>query len=322
MIKIKNSILSISILFYLSGCSLPQQITGEYYLQQQKYKNGIEFFQQKISQDDQDSTSYYYLGRFLLAKNKTKEAIPYLEKAIKLDNSKSNYYSWLGVSYGTLDLYKEEMKAYKKALLLDKKNIQALTYLAHNYFDSNLYIKALNYYNKVLKISPQNQTSLYNRALILGKLERTPEQLQAYKEYLSYYPFGTLARKSVTQINKIGNFDYENLSLAYQNTTIKSIKFKPLSTDIDINSKESLNIIGNILSKNKKINLHIISYQLNNKKLAKEKVKKIKTYLLKRFKTIDPYRLKLSWFDNPKIKKFGNNKYILNEYIQFIAEVN
>ena len=162
---------------------------------------------------------------------------------------------------------------------------------------------------------------MYNRALCLEKLGRTPEHIDALKEYLEYYPYGLLARNSVDKLNFKGDFEYRNHLIGLRTVTLKEIRFKPFSDDITYDSRLSLDVLGSLLSKVPDISIHIVSYQLKNKELAKLKARKIKGYFLHNFKNINSERLKLSWFDVPKKVKVNGNTYTLNETVDFITIV-
>ncbi len=307
------------IFLIFTGCSATKQFMGEYYLQQNNYDDGYKHFKKEVSADENYAVTHYYYGRFLLAKDEPKKALKHFKKAIVLEAKNSDYYSWLGVTYASLKQYNNEKSAYLKALTLDKKNLLALTYLAHNYFDKKEYIKALQYYRASLKLIPESQDVLYNRALSLNKLGRTPEEKIAWKEYLSYYPAGALARNAVKQLNEKGNFEYKNHLIGFKTITLRNITFKPLSAELNSDSKPSLDVLGEILSDNKKISIHIVVYQLKNKILAKQKAKSIKRYLLTKYPKININRLKLSWFNQAKRVVISKRRYQLDETVDFIT---
>lgn len=309
------------ILFFLSGCNFTKQIAGEYYLEGKKFDKGYEHFKKNVDKNPKDSSSHFYYARFLLIKKDYKLARYHFEKAISLNSKKSEYYSWLGVSYSKLKLFSKEKDAYLKAISLDKNNLQALTYLAHSYFDSKQYTKALSYYQRVLKLDEYNQSALYNVSLILKKLKRTPEEKHSLKKYLEYYPSGVLARKAVNRLNYYGVFEYKNHIIGIKTITLKQIQFEASSNRLLTQSKSSLDVLANILNNDKKLSIHIVAYQLNNKNLAKEKTKAIKQYILKRYPKIESKRLKLSWFNKSKKFKIYKKKFIEDETIDFITVV-
>ncbi|MFA9374950.1 MAG: tol-pal system YbgF family protein, partial [Poseidonibacter sp.] len=200
--------------------------------------------------------------------------------------------------------------------------LQSLIYLAHNYYDKNEYLNALKYYSKALKLSPSNQISLFNRAMLLNKLKRTAEEKQAWLIYLDYYPAQILSKDAVRYLNNLGNFDYKIHIIQNNSLILKDISFNPFSLEIKNESKDSLDLLAKLLSKNQKLKIHIVSYQKNNKKLAKQKAQTIKKYILNKYSNIDSSRLLLSWFNKSKKVKTTNKRYILDESIDFITVIN
>ena len=310
-----------SFVIFFSGCSFTHIVVGEFYLNEKKYNSGVEYFSNNIAQNNVDSSSYYYLGRLLLAQNKPKLALKKFKSAILLDNTNPDYYSWLGVTYSSLKISNKERYAYLKALELNSEHLQTLTYLAHSYFDANEYENALSYYEKVIKLSPYSQTAIYNRAIVLNKLKRFPEEKVALKIYLNNFTNGSLARNATKNLNVMGDFDFRNYIIGMRTITLKKIEFKPFSSEIDFYSRDSLNYLGEILKNNKKVKIHIIVYQQANRQLAKDKAKEIKKYILNKFSNIDKNRLKLSWFDVPKVVVYNGKTYKLGQSVDFITDL-
>lgn len=304
-----------------SGCTFTQVVVGEYYLSEKKYNSGVTYFNKKVSKNNLDSASYYYLGRLLLAQNRSKQALVEFKNAIALDNTNADYYCWLGVAYSSLKKLDKERYTYLKALELNSKHLQALTYLAHNYNDANEYENALFYYKEVLSLSPFSQTALFNHAILLKKLKRYPEEKLALKEYLKYYVDGSLARNATVNLNLLGNFDFRNYIIGIRTITLKRIEFKPFISEIDYNSRDSLNYLCDILSRNKKVKIHIVVYQEGNEQLAKDRAKSVKKYILEKSEKIDPNRLKLSWFGVPKVIIKNGTTFKLGESVDFITDL-
>lgn len=315
-------IVSLIVLLFFSGCSIyssKYKQDGEYYLQNKDYENGYLYFKKEIFKNKNNDLIHYYYARFLLAKNEPRLALKHLNKAISLNDANTIYHTWQGVAYSSVKNFSKEQEAYENAIKLDNKNVQALTYLGHNYFDQKKYILALYNYSKVLELNPQNQMALYNRALCLNKLKRKPEELQAWILYLDYYPSGYLAVKAVEYLNNLGNFDYKNHVIGIRKVTLKNITFKTFNDEISTASISSLDVVGMLLTKFKSISIHIIVYQLNNKKLAEQKANSIKKYLLSNYSEIDADRLKLSWFNQSKKISVNKKKMKLDETVDFIT---
>ncbi|MBN1254587.1 MAG: tetratricopeptide repeat protein [Deltaproteobacteria bacterium] len=297
-----------------------KQITvGQYYLDQKKYQKGIEVFRQEVHLHPNNGEAHYYLGRFLLAENHEKEALDYLKRAVELSSKKADYHFWLGVAYGFNKSKDLERESYLSALKLDENHVQALTYLGHNQLERGKYKEALNSYSKALTLWPENPSALYNRALIMKQLGRTPEEKTAWKIYLASYPAGAMARLAVVHLNALGDFSYRNYLIGLRTVTLEKIQFEPFTTKISEDSRPSLDFLGNILKNKNKLSIHIVVYQKKNKELAEARAKSIKKYLLKEFNEIESSRLKVSWFDVPERIKINKTTYQENESINFIT---
>ena len=319
MRKILHTMTLFIILALFTGCAITKTVVGDFYLEHKKYDSGQKYFKNKLKENNSDASSQYYYGRFLLLKKNEKEALVHLKKAVALDNKNADYHSWLAIAYSRQKEYNKEREAYLKALKINKNHLKSLTYLAHNYYEAKEYKNALKYYAKSLKLQKFNHASLYNRALSLNKLRRMPEEKLAWLAYLEYYPSGLFAQKAVRFLNTLGSFDYRNHIIGIRTLTLKNIRFENFEATIDNSSNSSLDLLGKILNKKTKIDIHIVVYQQNNILLAKEIAKCILKYLLKKYPNIDASRLKLSWFDTAKILLINKRKYIRGEHVDFIS---
>ena len=188
------------------GTSLKLHAQGRHYLETRDYKKGESLFRRAVKENPANPAANYYLGRFLLAKQKNEGALSYLKKAVSLDPKDADYNFWLGLAYGENGKRKEERQKYKKALALDPKHLQSLIYLGHSQLRSKEYNDALVSYKKAMKIWPFSPSALYNRALIMKILGRTPEAKLAWLEYLDLYPAGALARRATDHLNLLSDF--------------------------------------------------------------------------------------------------------------------
>jgi len=70
----------IAFIFLITGCAarsgpgvlttMGSKIKGEYYLQGEKYDQGVAEFQERVAQTPSDAAAHYYLGRFYLIQKK------------------------------------------------------------------------------------------------------------------------------------------------------------------------------------------------------------------------------------------------------------
>jgi tetratricopeptide (TPR) repeat protein len=257
-----------------------------------------------------------------LAADSALSAEPALQKAVGLNPNDADYHFWLGVAYAANSKPSAEQESYLKALAIDEKHLQSLIYLGHNRYDAKAYEGALNYYTQALELSPEIPSALYNRAMTLRLLRRAPEERVAWKSYLEIYRSGAFARQAVQYLNAHGDFQYRNYRIGRRMVTIKAIEFSDPASELSRESKTSLDYIGNLFKETSNTTLHIITFQLGNRRLAEKKAKIISTYLHRRCPRIQPERIRVSWFNEPQRIRTGEEESQLDESIQFFTMQN
>ena len=313
------------LVFLFSGCAVKEfgsnlkyNIKGEYYLQEKKYAGGRQSFLKALQEDPANAQVNYYYGRFLLAEGEAKTALPYLEKAAQYNPGESDYHFWLGTAYGENGLPKQERASYRTALRLDPEHGQALTALGNNLLRAGELDQSYNLYRKALHIWPEDPQALYNRAVILRKLGREPEEKVAWREYLDSYPAGRFALIATDRLNSLGDSSYRNYQLGARTLTLSEISFMPLSAELSPAARPSLDLLGAAVANMNKGELHIIVYQQNNGQLARKRAIAIRHYLERKFPQLKTHkRIRLSWFDVPEERTVLGKKLVLSESVQF-----
>jgi tetratricopeptide (TPR) repeat protein len=300
----------------LFGCS---DITGTYYLRNEKYDQGIKAFEKAQHDNPNDPAVNYYLGRFYLAQEKGQQALPYLRRAVRLEPDRANYYFWLGVAYWTVTDFEGERKSYLRGLELDKDYLPARLYLGHNLLDNGEWKGALSQYDEVLKRDPYNPEALYNKGLALQHLNRPAQEIQAWKTYLNYYPDGKWALRAVEHLNSLGGFSYRNFTIGYRTVPLRGITFAPESFRLLSVSLPSLEVIGSILKVNKEIELKIVGYKQGDPALALARAKEVREYLLNHFPAVSPSRLHYEGKGQSEKVKTSAKVYSLKESISFVT---
>lgn len=312
----------------LGGCaateiayiSVKNYTQGEYYLQNEQYEDCIAQFTSEVERYPSDANAQFYLGRCYLAVEKNRAALTHLKKAVTLDQGNPDYHFWQGVAYAANGNTRSELKSYEEALAINKNHVQTLVYLGHNRFEAGQYRASLGYYNRALRQEPSIPQALYNRALALRKLNRTPEEIEAWKTYLDVYSDGTFARRAAQYLNEYGRFDYRNHILGKRTVTLHQIQFAPSSARILKVSTLSLKELAGIAARNTNLVLHIVAYQKNNLKLAEMRAKSVKKFILDQERGIDGPRVKVSWFDKPETVKSGPKTHLLDSSINFFGQ--
>nr|WP_321258973.1 tetratricopeptide repeat protein [uncultured Pseudodesulfovibrio sp.] len=312
------ALLLVLIVLGMAGCA---KVVGPYYLEQEKYADGIEILGEHLQENPDDASSAYYVGRYYLALDKPEQGLPYLEKAVSLEPDNADYVFWTGVGYwATLDFEREEA-AYKQTLRLNPEHISANLYLGHGYVDRGEWTKALAQYDKVVALDKYNPEALYNRAVALDGLGRTSEEIAAWKKFLEYYPDGSLAMEATVQLNLQGNFLYRNFIIGKRNVTLKSMTFKPGTTSLDVDSRASLNVLSAMMLANEQLSLHIVSFQQGDAERAKVNAKAVRDAILRGHSDIDSSRLLLSWFGTAESIDYGKKTFTLERSVKFVTEV-
>lgn len=303
------------------GRSVKNSVKGDYYLQAKDFKKGRESFKVEVKQNPKSSSAHYYYGRFLLHENNSKLALTHLKKAVALSPKNSNYHFWLGIAYSANHQPKREEKSYRTALTVNPRHLQSLIYLGHTQLESKKFTKALELYTQALNIWPDSPSALYNRALALKKLGRTPEETIGWHEYLTRYQSGSLARQAATHLNNLEDFSYRNYTLGKRVITIRQITFTPFTSTISDISKESLLLVGSVFSNMKNDTLQIVMYQKNNKLLAKQKAIAIKRFITEAYPEINPKKIGMSWFSTPQKININNRAFTVAESVDlFISK--
>ncbi len=297
-------------------------LTGTYYLDNEKYKEGIEAFSKEIETNPENAQAHFYLGRCYLAENQPVAACRHLQKAAQLSSDKADYHFWLGVAYAANKDRLLERKSYLRTIELDANHVQAWTYLGYNQMESSEYQSALNSFNKVLTLAPDHPSALFNRALVLKRLGRTSEEKPAWKKYLSFYTGGLMASQAATSLNEMGDFEYRSYLIGKRTITMKTAFFAPAAATLLPETQTNLDLLGEILKNNKSLAIHIVTYKERNKKLAEMRAKSVKAYLVNnRSFNIQPTRLMVSWFDVREEIKVGKRIFRQNESVNFITAV-
>jgi tetratricopeptide (TPR) repeat protein len=321
-------ILPVILISGLVGCaatenalvSVKNYAQGEFYLENESYNDCTRQFAGEIAKRRDNAKAHYYLGRCRLALDESRSALASLQKAVALDQGNPDYHFWQGVAYAANGQPQLERQSYQEALVIKPDHVQALVYLGHNRFDARRYRSALGYYNRALKQDPAIAAALYNRALALRKLQRTPEEINAWIAYLDRYPNGAFARRAATYLNLYGRFDYRNHTIGKRTLTLAQVRFKPSSAQIRKESFPALKNLARVTARSPELVLHVLAYQKNNRKLAEMRAKSVKKYLLAQESRIDGARIKVSWFDQPESAKIGKQINRLDSSINFFGQ--
>ena len=315
-----HGLLLVAGIFLLSGCAVTDigsTLRGDHYLMTGDYRAGEASFRQSVRERPDSAANNYYLGRFLLAEDRPQQALPWLKKAVRLDPDNPDYHFWYGMALGATGKVQAERKQYERALALDPHHLQSLIYLGNAELKRARYSRALALYQKALKIWPHSPMALYNRALIMKALGRTPEEKIAWLQYLDRYPSGSLAIRATNHLNRLGDFSYRNHYLGRRTITLTKIWFKPFTAELDPYSYPALNLVGATASNMKKGTLQVVVYQKNDRELARKRAASVKKYLQKKFSRLQGRKIRISWFDRDEVFTADGKKQKSGESVRF-----
>lgn len=319
IIKITYWCIILALIGIFNGCQLATRIEGEYYLNQEKYNQGVQKFHEKLKQDSFNADANYYMARYLLALNRPEDAYPFIREAVALDFKNADYHFWLGVCHHGLNRPKEEQKSYLRAIEFNQRHVLAYLYLGHSYLENGQSTEALDAYDKVLVLQKDQSQAMYNRGLALNKLQRFPGEIAAWKDYLEVYPEGGWAIQAVDHLNARGNFDYRNFLIGYRRVPLRKFEFKGSTAILTDTTKSSMDVIGSILRINKKIALKIVGYKKGNKNLAKKRAGSVKDYLITNYPEIDSGRLAIGGMGSAEKAQTGWKIFYLDNSVNLIT---
>ena len=244
----------------------------------QNYQAAIEPLQKVLAEKDDFAYAHFELGYAYTALEKTKEAraeyeralqldpkmaeaalnlgilllneepaaaVRPLEKAVELLPAESRPRVLLGLAYEKSGESEPAARAYLGALALDPKDGETSMRLARLYARQNRPAEAEGRFRAVLESDPQSQAALLGLAESL-ELEKKPEALEAYRNYLKRRPDDVAAREHLVHL-LIASEKYEE-ALAESEKTQKggapSIDSLKLRADILIGQKKLDEAIG------------------------------------------------------------------------------
>jgi tetratricopeptide (TPR) repeat protein len=287
---------------------------------EEKYGQAVAVFAEELKKQPDNPKVNFFMGRSFLALSQAGKAMAYLKKAAQMVPSEPDYQFWLGVGYWANMEFEKERQSYLKALQLAPNHLRANLYLGHSHLDRNQWNRALNQYDRVLAINPDVPDALYYRALVLRRLGKSVDEKTAWRSYLNRYRFGKWALHAAEQLNAYGDFSYRIYLFGSRRIVVPAINFESDGPILKPESLNALERIGEFLTKNRALSLHVIAYVKNNPDLAMSHAKSIKNKIMEMFPEIEPSRLSLSWFGVPEEINSKNKTYVLNESVNIFTK--
>lgn len=316
--KTKIFALCVVLVAAVAGCV---QVTGPYYLNQEKYDDGIEAMQASLVENPSDAASAYWLGRLYMAKEEPARALPAFRKAVALEPDNADALFWEGVAHWALLDFKAEREAYGRALQLDPDHISANLYMGHSLYDEGRWEPALIRYEKVIELDEYNPEALLGRAETLYELGRDDEARTAFRQYLEYYPDGQAGFEAVDRLNELGDYSWRNYLIGRRKVSMVAPALKPGTDELDSDAKPSLQLLAEMMDTNRELVMHIVAYSKGDRERARLLARRTKEYLVGWSTTLDPDRLRTSWFGVGEVVETGQGRTVLEESVNLIPAV-
>jgi Flp pilus assembly protein TadD len=247
-------------------------------IEAQNYQAAIEPLEKVLAEKDDFAYAHFELGYAYTALGRSKEARPEYERALQLDPkmaeaalnlgilllneepqaavaalakavelrpTESRPRALLGLAYEKSADFKNATSAYEGALALDPQDRETSLRLAQLYFRHNRTAEAEAKFRAILASEPQSHPALLGLAESL-ELEKKPEALEAYQNYLRVQPDDAAARQHLVHLLIAAEKYDEALaeSEKTQNRGMRSVESLKLRADILIGQKKLDEAIG------------------------------------------------------------------------------
>ena len=293
-------LLALGSLVLLVGCGTSLSVRDDPFFRSGRYAQGAENYLRALEVSPEDTGARYRAGRLFLAAGDAVRAEVLLRRAAASNPDDGELLFWHGVALGEIGDPAAERRAYERVLRIDPGNLDARLSLAHSELDDGHPAEALDQYGAVLKADPRRPGALFNRALALQHLDRSPEEREAWKAFLALYPVGTSARQAADELNRLGDFSYRSHLFGNRRLTLEEIRFLPLGAELDPAASSALHMVAHVMARNPRLVLRVFVYQQNNAALAKAKALAVRKALTAAGGKPVASRIRLSWFDAPE----------------------
>ncbi|MFZ1701300.1 MAG: trypsin-like peptidase domain-containing protein [Pyrinomonadaceae bacterium] len=129
----------------------------------------------------------YSQGLAQLSRDDYARAVPYFEKAYETDPTYGEAWYQAGYCYGVLGRHADALRASKQAAKLRPDWSAAFVNIGASSFSLGQYKEAVDAYRQAIRLNDDAETQ-YSLGLSLGKLNRTDEEILAYRRAVTMKP--------------------------------------------------------------------------------------------------------------------------------------
>jgi len=229
------------------------------YYNLQKWDRAIHYYRKVLDIDPKYKLAYNMLGYLYANTGDYSNAITTLNKYKELAPDEPNPYDSMGEIFLYQGNYKQAEKHFKQAIEVNENFIHSLLHLGDTYLDKGEYKKALRMFNESLEkvTDPTDKANVHTQiGLTQWRLGQTDKAIMNLKKSLQYQD----EYRIITWLNEVykdHNDDTGRIQLLKQNYDSVKVTVKTFPTRLtslanlslwyDINVKESISIVNEIL---------------------------------------------------------------------------
>lgn len=171
----------------------------------ERYDEALMWFDSALDVNPHDASSMRNLGISLSKCGRNEEAIVWFDRALAENPRDYAAMRQKGVSYSMLGRLDDALAWYDKALEINPTNSAALINKARTLIESHDYLGAVDVYETLIANDRNNPYHYFEKAIALGKLQRTAEAAEAVNQaYELANPTERLRRSKLYWLNRLG----------------------------------------------------------------------------------------------------------------------
>lgn len=183
VIKYSNELLSVD-----PGDLGARMYLGQVYVEQEKFKEGLEQFREVESRLDTYPLVKYNISKLYMLIDNTEKATEYAQAEIDANPTNVHGYILLGDIFSKKKDWAQAEANYKKAQKINSSDVDALIGLATLNFMKSQFTIALDLYSRAKKIEPERAETYKLLGDVYRKIGQSSQAVEQYKTFLELSP--------------------------------------------------------------------------------------------------------------------------------------
>ena len=201
--------------------------------------------------------AHYCLGKVLFKQNKLDEALASVSKAIELNSNVASFHHQLGEILAKRGRLNKAIASFQKATELDPESLSSFQQLGDIFFKQGQLNQAISSYHQAVELNPNIALIHYNLAEAYKSKSEKNEAVKHYTKALQIEPFNNSAFIQL-MFMQVTPEQLEDVADCYQKLSHKD----PSNPWVNVK-------LGDVLTRQNKIDEAITSYQAATRKLTK-----------------------------------------------------